>query len=57
MPGEHADVGNEDPGNGAGDGHLEVLCQSATAAEPGEGALDDPAAGAGPRSPWLLRCA
>ena len=34
-----------DPGLGAGDGSLEVLGESSASAEPGEGALDDPAPG------------
>ena len=35
-------MGDEEPGGCAGDGGLEVLGETATAAEPGEGALDDP---------------
>ena len=38
-------MGDEDPGHGAGDGCLEILGEAAASAEPGEGALDDPAAG------------
>src|SRR6266542_3060256 len=40
---EDAYAGDQNPGLSAGDGRLEVLCQAATASEPGEGALDHPA--------------
>lgn len=42
VSGEPADVGDEDPGDGAGDGRLEVLGEATAAAEPGEGAFDHP---------------
>ena len=42
---EGADVGDESPSNFAGDGRFEILCQSATAAEPCEGSFNDPSAG------------
>jgi hypothetical protein len=38
-------MGDEYPGHGAFDRGFEVLGEPAGAAEPGEGALDDPAAG------------
>ena len=38
-------MGDERPGNGAGDGRFEILCQSATATEPCESTFDDPSAG------------
>jgi hypothetical protein len=38
-------VGNERPGNGAGDARFEILCQPATATEPCESTFDDPSAG------------
>jgi len=44
APGEHADVGDEDPCDGAGDGGLEVLGETAASPEPGEGTFDDPSA-------------
>ena len=40
---EHADMGDVDPCDGAGDGRLEVLGEAPASAEPGEGAFDDPA--------------
>src|SRR5436190_16881072 len=40
--GEQAEVGEKDPGGGAGDGRFEVFGQAPAAAEPGEGALDHP---------------
>ena len=40
-----ADVGDEQPCFGAGDGFLPVLGHAATASEPGEGALDHPPSG------------
>lgn len=36
-------MGDEDPSGDAFDFHLEVLCEPAASAEPGEGALYDPA--------------
>ena len=42
TPGQQADVGDQHPGDRAGDGRLDVLGQAATAAEPGECAFDDP---------------
>ena len=39
-----SDVGDEDPGDGAFDGCLEVLGQPAATIEPGEGAFDHPTA-------------
>lgn len=39
-----SDVCDEDPRDGALDGHLEVLGQPAAATQPGKGALDHPAA-------------
>jgi hypothetical protein len=44
APGEHADVGDEDPCDGAGDGGLEVLGEAAAAAKPCEGPFNDPPA-------------
>ena len=41
---EELDAGAEEPGFGAGNGRREVLGQAAIAVEPGQGALDDPAA-------------
>ncbi len=41
---EETDAGGHDPGFGAGGGRLEVLGEAAVAPEPGEGALDHPAA-------------
>jgi hypothetical protein len=38
-------VGDERPGNGAGDCRFEVLCQPATATKPCESTFDDPSAG------------
>jgi hypothetical protein len=37
-------VDDERPGNGAGDGRFEILCQSTTATEPCESTFDDPSA-------------
>jgi len=37
-------VGDECPGNGAGDCRFEILCQSATATEPCESTFDNPSA-------------
>jgi len=37
-------VGDERPGNGAGDCRFEILCQSATATEPRESTFDNPSA-------------
>ena len=37
-------MGDERPGNGAGDGRFEIFCQSTTAAEPCESSFDDPSA-------------
>src|SRR5271170_2831274 len=45
--GEETDAGDEEPGLGAGDGSLEVFGEATIAAEPGEGAFDDPAFGFG----------
>src|SRR5215510_2957208 len=42
--GEESDACERDPGEFAGDGALEVFCEPSAAAEPSEGALDDPAA-------------
>ena len=42
--GDAADVGDEQPCFGAGDGFLPVFRHAATASEPGEGALDHPSA-------------
>jgi hypothetical protein len=44
APGGEADMGDIDPGLGAGDGFFPVLAEASAPAEPGEGALDDPAA-------------
>src|SRR5690606_40391306 len=44
APGEDADVGDEDPCLGAGDGFLPVLGEPSASAEPGKGAFDHPAA-------------
>ena len=38
-------MGDECPGNGAGDCRFEILCQSATATEPRKSTFDDPSAG------------
>ena len=35
-------MGDEDPGNGACDGALEILGEPAASVEPGEGSLDNP---------------
>src|SRR4030088_948531 len=43
--GEEADAGEQQPGGSAGDGCLEVLGQASAAAEPGQGAFDDPSSG------------
>ena len=42
--GEELNAGDQQPGLGAFDGFLEVFCEAAVAAEPGEGSFDDPAA-------------
>src|SRR6056297_2711438 len=42
--GGEADMGDVDPRLRRGDGFLPVLCEPAASAEPGEGALHDPAA-------------
>jgi hypothetical protein len=39
-----SDIGGEDPGNGTFDRSLEVLGEAAASTDPGESALDDPAA-------------
>lgn len=44
APCHELDRGEEEPGSCAFDGSLEVLGQSAVAAEPGEGSFDHPAA-------------
>ena len=44
---EKANAGDEEPGFGAGDGSLEVLGEATVAAEPSEGAFDDPTLGLG----------
>jgi hypothetical protein len=43
--GEEPQVGQEDPGSGAGDGGLEVLGETPTAAEPSQTALHHPSPG------------
>src|SRR6185312_2051588 len=43
--GEKANACDHEPSLAAGDGSLEVLGKAAIAAEPGEGAFDDPAFG------------
>src|SRR5216684_2729987 len=43
--GQQAQIGEKEPGCGAGNGGLEVLGETATAAQPGKGALDDPSSG------------
>ena len=40
---EQADMGEEEPGGGAGNGGLEILCEAPASAEPGEGSFHDPA--------------
>src|SRR5487761_372696 len=40
---EQADVGEEEPCGGAGNGGLEILREASTSAEPGKGSFDDPA--------------
>ena len=44
SPGEGSDVGDERPGNGAGDCGFEILCQPTTATEPRESTFHDPSA-------------
>lgn len=39
---EEPEICEEDPGLSAGDGSLDIHCERAAAAEPGEGSLDDP---------------
>src|SRR5712691_11321207 len=43
--GKQAQIGEKEPGCGAGDGGFEVLGEAATATQPGEGAFDDPSSG------------
>ena len=43
--GEEADVGDDDPRLGAGEGCFEVFGEAPATAEPCEGSLDDPATG------------
>ena len=46
QPADHeADAGDGNPGNGAFDGCLDILCLTAAASRPGEGMLHHPAAG------------
>src|SRR5258705_4325858 len=45
--GKQPNAGDQEPGFGAGNAGLEVLGETAVAAEPGEGAFDDPAFGLG----------
>ena len=45
FPCEQADMGEEEPGGGAGNGGLEILCQPPVAIDPGEEAFDHPASG------------
>ena len=49
-----SDVGDEGPGDGVVDCGLEVPCETAAAAEPGEGAFDDPTARDDFESPRLI---
>ena len=42
--GEQPEMGDEEPGGGAGDGCLEVLGEAAASSEPREGAFDHPSA-------------
>ena len=44
-PDHEADAGDGNPGNGAFDGCLDILCRTAAASRPGEGTLRHPAAG------------
>src|SRR5262245_49562366 len=39
---QEPEMGDEEPGGGAGDGSLEILSEAPTAAEPGERAFDHP---------------
>ena len=39
FPCEQADMGEEEPCGGAGNGGLEILCEAPASAEPGEGSL------------------
>src|SRR5690242_19003597 len=43
--GEQAQIGEEEPGGGAGGAGLEVFGEASAAAEPGEAALDHPSSG------------
>ena len=43
--GEELNAGDDDPGFGAGDGCLEVLCKTAIASEPSKSAFDHPSSG------------
>src|SRR5258708_27929319 len=43
--GEATDGGEQQPGGSTGGGRLEVLGQASAAAEPGQGAFDDPSSG------------
>src|SRR6266446_7338127 len=43
--GQQAQIGEKEPGCGAGNGGLEVLGETAAAAQPGKGALNDPSPG------------
>src|SRR5712691_1732165 len=45
APGEEAQVGQEDPRGGAGDGGLEILGEASAATEPGQAALHHPPPG------------
>ena len=39
FPCEQADMGEEEPCGGAGNGGLEILCEAPASAEPGEGSF------------------
>ena len=61
QPADHeADAGDGNPGNGAFDGCLDILCRTAAASRPGEGMLHHPAAGRqslpGERSRSRMQC-
>ena len=48
---EQADMCDEEPCGGAGNGGFEILCKAPTSAEPGEGSLS-PSVAAGARTRW-----
>src|ERR1700738_2621949 len=52
---KEANAGDHDPGVGAGDGRLEVLCEATVASEPSQRALDHPSPSLGFEGPHTLR--